>query len=167
VREPSAASLTSEAAEQTHALGVVLGRAVDQARGAPLVIGIEGELGAGKTTLVGGLLHALGVKGPVRSPTYTLIEPYTAAARSIYHIDLYRIADPREVDALGLRDVLTQDAVLLIEWPSRGTGVLPVPDLAISIDYELPHATHRRLLFTANSPPGRQLLGELAPVLPE
>lgn len=103
--------------------------------GATIVIAIQGELGAGKTTLVGGLINALGIAGAVRSPTYTLIEPYEAHGRHIYHLDLYRLADPQEVTALGIRDLLLPDAVLLIEWPERGVGALPDADLAVAITY--------------------------------
>jgi len=167
VREPVTATLASETAGETQALGGALGRAIDSTAGAPLVIALEGELGTGKTTLVGGLLRSLGLSGPVRSPTYTLIEPYTVVGRSIYHLDLYRIADPREVEALAIRDLLTHDAVLLIEWPSRGTGVLPAPDLAIFIEYALPLATGRKLTLSANSAAGARLLRHMATVLPE
>jgi tRNA threonylcarbamoyladenosine biosynthesis protein TsaE len=100
-----------------------------------LIIYLEGELGAGKTTLVGGLLNASGFAGHARSPTYTLIEPYELDTCSIYHLDLYRLADPREVDALGLRDLLLPGTVLLIEWPDRGAGELPPADVSILIDY--------------------------------
>lgn len=103
--------------------------------GAAIVVAIQGELGAGKTTLVGGLINALGITGAVRSPTYTLIEPYEAHGRHLYHLDLYRLADPQEVAALGIRDLLLSDAVLLIEWPERGVGALPDADLAIAITY--------------------------------
>lgn len=103
--------------------------------GATIVIAIQGELGAGKTTLVGGLINALGIAGAVRSPTYTLIEPYEAHGRHIYHLDLYRLADPQEVTALGIGDLLLPDTVLLIEWPERGVGALPDADLAVAITY--------------------------------
>lgn len=101
----------------------------------PFVIALEGELGAGKTTLVGGMLHQLGFKGHARSPTYTLIEPYEFGARSVYHLDLYRLADPSEVEALGLRDLLAPQSVFLIEWPERGGAAIPAPDLMVRIRY--------------------------------
>jgi tRNA threonylcarbamoyladenosine biosynthesis protein TsaE len=116
-----------------------IGASVASALGAikqPIVIALEGELGAGKTTLVGGILNAFGFRGHARSPTYTLIEPYEFDERSVYHLDLYRLTDPREVDALGLRDLLLPRCVFLIEWPERGAGALPAIDLTIRIQYK-------------------------------
>ena len=100
-----------------------------------------GELGAGKTTLVRGLVRALGHIGPVRSPTYTLLEPYTVAGRQIVHLDLYRLADPEELEFLGLRDFLDGRSIFLVEWPERGQGFLPAADLII----ELRHAAVGRV----------------------
>jgi tRNA threonylcarbamoyladenosine biosynthesis protein TsaE len=102
---------------------------------APIVIALEGELGAGKTTLVGAILNAFGFAGHARSPTYTLIEPYELGGRAVYHLDLYRLTDPREVDALGLRDLQEPRSILLIEWPERGAGRLPPIDVRITVRY--------------------------------
>lgn len=102
---------------------------------APLTIAIHGELGAGKTTFVGGFLAALGFAGHAKSPTYTLIEPYELGTRHVYHIDLYRLAEPSEVEALGLRELQRHRAVFLIEWPDKGAGMLPPIDLHIRIRY--------------------------------
>jgi tRNA threonylcarbamoyladenosine biosynthesis protein TsaE len=157
VRQSSSAALTLATPQETHALGRALGRGLRGAGAGALVIGIEGELGAGKTTLVKGLLNELGITGAVRSPTYTLIEPYEAAGLHIYHLDLYRLAEPREVEALGLRDLLHPAAVLLIEWPSRAAGVLPAADLTILLQY--PADVHGRLVtLSAGSSAGHKLV---------
>jgi tRNA threonylcarbamoyladenosine biosynthesis protein TsaE len=152
-------------ADDMRALGRALGAALRTTGSGALVIGIEGELGAGKTTLVGGILAALGVTGAIRSPTYTLIEPYEAAGLQLYHIDLYRLSSAREVEALGIRDLLDARAVLLIEWPSRGAGALPTEDLSVSIEYQGPTAAggaQRRLLTAqAHSSAGDKLLEQI------
>jgi len=146
-------------------LGNALGKAILAADGEALVLAIDGELGAGKTTLVGGILNAMSIAGPARSPTYTLIEPYECGPRQIYHLDLYRLSDPREVEALGVRDMLTQHAVLLIEWPERGAGMLPVPDLGISIRYaDARGVDERAVTLAASSVRGEQLLKGVASV---
>ncbi len=147
------------------ALGRALGAALRTSGSGALVIGIDGEIGAGKTTLVGGVLAALGVTGAIRSRTYTLIEPYEAAGLLLYHIDLYRLNSAREVEALGIRDLLDARAVLLIEWPSRGAGALPTEDLSVAIEYQGPAAAggaQRRLLTAqAHSSAGDKLLEQI------
>jgi len=128
--------LTSLSPEQTQAFGAALGAAVrDISIDKPLVIALNGELGAGKTTFVGGFMRSLGVIGPVRSPTYTLIEPYECAHKRVFHMDLYRLADQGELEMLAPRDVLEPGAVLLIEWAERAGNSLPPPDLAVTLAY--------------------------------
>lgn len=142
--------------------GGALADALLSVSGGAVVVAIQGELGAGKTTLVRGLVNALGIDGSVRSPTYTLIEPYEAHGRHIYHLDLYRLADPREVEALGVCDLLRSDTVLLIEWPERGVGALPQADLTIAIAYPpLSASQWRELAMSAGTATGEQLMGRV------
>lgn len=119
------------------------------------VIYLHGDLGAGKTTLVRGFLRGLGHRGAVKSPTYTLMEPYRAGGRPLYHLDLYRLGDPGELEYLGIRDLLGPGAVLLVEWPERGRGELPPADLLIDIEYL---TRGRRLRLTGSTDRGRKLL---------
>ena len=128
--------LTTESPEATRNLGAILGEALLVApREQPIVINLNGELGAGKTTFVSGLLRAVGVNGPVRSPTYTLIEPYELQHIAVYHLDLYRLIEARDLDMLALRDLLRPDSVLLVEWAERGANALPNPDLVLGLRY--------------------------------
>ncbi|NYS59279.1 tRNA (adenosine(37)-N6)-threonylcarbamoyltransferase complex ATPase subunit type 1 TsaE [Vreelandella salicampi] len=111
------------------AFGETLGRVL-QGRGR---VYLEGDLGAGKTTLTRGVLRAYGYQGAVKSPTYTLIEPYELNDQRLYHLDLYRLGDPEELEFIGGRDVLDDEALCLVEWPSRGEGWLPEGDLHIHL----------------------------------
>ncbi len=120
--------MTLPDADATQALGSRLARALQGGDGPACTIYLEGDLGAGKTTLARGFLQALGHDGRVPSPTYTLIEPYDFPGHPVYHIDLYRIRDPGELDDLGLAELLCGAAVALVEWPDHGAGRLPAPD---------------------------------------
>lgn len=97
------------------------------------VITLEGDLGAGKTTLVRGLLTELGHLGVVKSPTYTLVEPYQFAGQDIYHFDLYRLGSPDELEYIGVRDYFSENALCLIEWPEKGGDFIPPADISLLI----------------------------------
>jgi tRNA threonylcarbamoyladenosine biosynthesis protein TsaE len=121
-------------ARATEALGAALARYCPWDEREPRLIFLSGELGAGKTTLAAALLQALGVEETVRSPSYALIETYTARDGEATHLDLYRLRGAEELQQLGLRDYLNGRTLLLVEWPERGGAALPPPDLAIRLE---------------------------------
>ncbi|HDK37391.1 MAG TPA: tRNA (adenosine(37)-N6)-threonylcarbamoyltransferase complex ATPase subunit type 1 TsaE [Thiolapillus brandeum] len=120
--------------EEQMALGACLAQAfADQ----PLLVFLDGDLGAGKTTLVRGFLRGLGYKGSVRSPTYTLVEPYSLGKLTVFHLDLYRLCDPEELEFLGGREIFSGSHQVMVEWPEKGEGWLPEPDIYLLLHHQI------------------------------
>jgi tRNA threonylcarbamoyladenosine biosynthesis protein TsaE len=113
---------------------------------------LNGDLGAGKTTLARGLMRGYGYQGAVKSPTYTLVEPYEFSNGNIYHFDLYRLVDPEEVEYLGISDYFDGPNLCLVEWPENGKTVIPDPDLEILL---IMKDQGRELSWWARSPRGQ------------
>lgn len=139
----------------TEALGARFALALPKRAEALRVVYLTGDLGAGKTTFARGFLRAAGVSDTVRSPTYTLLERYETSALTLVHLDLYRLQDPAELEPLGLRDLALPAHLWLIEWPERGTGWLPPPDLTLV--FSVAEDAHR-IEARAPSPAGREWL---------
>lgn len=150
----SALRLAAADADAQEALGRRLAAAL-RGRG---VVYLQGDLGAGKTTLTRGVLRGYGHAGAVKSPTYTLVEPYELAGIAVYHFDLYRLTDPEELELMGMREYFRPDALVLLEWPERGQPLLPPADVVITI-----RAGHngRALEFAARNEYGRSVLNAL------
>ncbi len=129
--------LTLSSLEDTKKLGQELAKEILKRKGeAAFIVFLDGDLGTGKTTLVKEIIFALGVKEKVKSPTFTIIEPYELNNENIYHIDLYRIIDPTELEIIGLREYLNEsNAIIFIEWPEKSYGYLKKFDLKISLKH--------------------------------
>jgi len=150
--------LIAATAEDTEACGARLAQALPLAYPQWLQLQLHGELGAGKTTLARGFLRALGHGGPVRSPTYTLVETYALGAITVVHADLYRLQDPEEFHALGLRDLAIGGHVWLIEWPQRAGPGLAGADVAVTLEA---HPDFHSIDLQARTPAGVQWLAPL------
>ncbi|OOF78834.1 tRNA (adenosine(37)-N6)-threonylcarbamoyltransferase complex ATPase subunit type 1 TsaE [Rodentibacter caecimuris] len=123
-----------------------------------VILYFNGDLGAGKTTLTRGMVQGLGFQGNVKSPTYTLVEEYNIAGKMIYHFDLYRLADPEELEFMGIRDYFAKDSICLIEWAEKGDGILPPADLLVNIDY---YDDARNITLIAQNALGEQIIQQL------
>lgn len=123
------------------------------------IIYIEGDLGAGKTTLCRGILRGLGHTGSVKSPTFTLVEPYEIGDLHIYHIDLYRLGAAEELEYVGIDEYFSIDSLCLVEWPEKGTGFLPAEDLWIRLEVA---DTGRLLTWRSESPRGKAMSKNLS-----
>ncbi|MCW9015292.1 MAG: tRNA (adenosine(37)-N6)-threonylcarbamoyltransferase complex ATPase subunit type 1 TsaE [Gammaproteobacteria bacterium] len=123
------------------------------------VIFLQGDLGTGKTTFVRGFLRALGHQGVVKSPTYTLVEPYDIDHKRIYHFDLYRLAEPDELEYAGGRDYFDGESICLVEWPEKAEGFLPVADISCLLCYE---DKGRRMEYVANTDKGKNILDSIS-----
>lgn len=137
--------------EATRRLGAALAAGIERGR----VIFLSGDLGAGKTTLVQGLLRALGVAGRVKSPTYSLVELYKLSRLNLYHFDFYRFEHRSEWIDSGFREYFNQDSACVVEWPERVAGLLAPPDLALRLEFS---GTGRSALITPHTPAGRDWL---------
>ena len=115
--------------QQTVAVGEQIGRCLS----AGMTVFLEGRLGAGKTTLTRGMLRSFGYSGSVKSPTYTLVEPYEQFITPVYHFDLYRLGDPEELEYMGIREYFDSGSICLVEWPERGLEFLPEPDVILEM----------------------------------
>ncbi len=156
-------NLPDEAA--TTCAGSALARGLPELATRSLLFTLSGELGSGKTTLARALLRALGVAGTIRSPTFTLVEPYETARGSVHHLDLYRLAPgAAALEGLGYRDLRGQPGLVLVEWPERAGPALGTPDLAAQLDHQ---GTGRRISLAAHGESGREWLASSRALLEE
>lgn len=139
-----------------------LGAAIANALQDGMLVLLRGDLGVGKTSLVRGVLRALGYQGAVKSPTYTLLEEYSLAGKEIIHFDLYRLTDPEELDLIGIRDYFNGKNCCFVEWPDRGEGSLPHEDLVIQLSHR---AGGREARVSAVCDSGRKISGQIKAAL--
>lgn len=137
-------------------VGAALARALPDLQHDRLLAGLSGELGSGKTTLARALLRELGVTGTIRSPTFTLVEPYETARGVVHHLDLYRLdGSAASLEGIGFRDLRGVPGLVLVEWPERAGAALGTPDLAAELAHE---GTGRRIFLSARTEGGRAWL---------
>lgn len=141
--------------QATAVIGGALGKAIGDQR---LVVYLQGDLGAGKTALCQSIIKSYGYDGRVKSPTYTLLEPYALENSLIYHFDLYRLADPEELEFVGIRDLDAEQALFLVEWPDKGQGFLPEADLQLTMKVQSPG---RMLYIHGLSDAGRAVIAAI------
>jgi tRNA threonylcarbamoyladenosine biosynthesis protein TsaE len=155
MREP--VELTRPLADEpaTRRAGAELAAALRAANLPAIFVTVAGELGAGKTTLARGLLEALGITGPVRSPTYSLIESYPVGPRRLHHLDWYRLSGAEDLEGLGFRELLGPGHWVLVEWPERATAVARQADLALRLTYQ---GSGRQLSASSLTPRGADIL---------
>ena len=139
-----------------------VGGAIAAALAGGMVVTLRGDLGTGKTTLVRGVLRAMGWEGPVKSPTYTLVEYYPLSSLYLYHFDFYRFADPNEWETAGLADCFRNDSACLVEWPERVAGLLPTPDLDIALAHTAAARGGRDLTIFSSTTAGKRCAAEIA-----
>lgn len=140
-------------------VGEKIAQIVKQLIAQGLVVYLHGDLGAGKTTLTRGFVRAMGHQGNVKSPTYTLVEPYELPPWRVFHFDLYRLSDPEELEYMGIRDYFSDDCCCFIEWPEKGAKFIAAADLVIDIAYQ---QEQRHISIQAYSQHGMNILFELS-----
>lgn len=141
--------------QATVAMGGVLAQNITQGA----IIYLHGDLGAGKTTFTRGVVQGFGHTGKVKSPTYTLVEPYELENQSIYHFDLYRLADPEELEFMGIRDYFNEKSICMIEWPEKGAEFLAAADLELTLEYV---AQKRKVSIMAKTQKGEEIVDRLS-----
>jgi len=141
--------------QATVAMGGVLAKSITQGA----VIYLHGDLGAGKTTFTRGVVQGFGHTGKVKSPTYTLVEPYELENQSIYHFDLYRLSDPEELEFMGIRDYFNDKSICMIEWPEKGAEFLATADLELTLEYV---AQKRKVSIMSKTPKGEEIVDRLS-----
>ncbi len=143
----------------TIAIGKKLADIVKKQLSQGIIVYLYGDLGAGKTTLTRGFVQAMGHNSHVKSPTYTLVEPYDLGDWQVYHFDLYRLSDPEELEYMGIRDYFANDCCCFIEWPEKGQGMIKAPDLRIDLAYS---DEQRTITLQARTALGEQVLSLLS-----